>query len=241
MDSQGTRPRVIDHVVTVAQIQDICTGYRRLTMDAGGLFEVFTPMPGGYLMLSLVDGDAKVQRAYSIHSVTQDSFLLDFVVHDPPGPGCLWASTATVGTQVLVSEPPYHLEIPQTSQALLIADTSALPAAATIADTLTAKVTLIIVDGDPAHGPDFFSRFRDLSHSSKNHDGPIQNQLQVRQLPELSTDSLKNIVASMDPQDCFLWAAGERSLAKQVREFTRQEFQVPRSAQHIQTYWISAW
>ena len=236
MDSQGTRPKVIDHMVMVTAIHEVSPRYRRLTMDSQGLFEFFTPQPAGYLMINLTDRGSKAQRAYTIHGTTASSFLLDFVIHDPAGPGSQWARQATLGTQVSVTEPLYHVDIPSSSHALIIADTSALPAAATIVQAFTENVTVILINDDP--DLDTSVLFPGIFDSNPNQ-ANTKKTVVFHQVPELSTDILRSTTATLTPHDCFLWAAGERNQAKTVREYARQEFQVPRTNQHIQTYWIS--
>jgi len=216
------RPRVKNHLVEVTGVTDLTWWYRRLTMDARGLFEIYTPAPGAYLTLNLAGG----ARSYSPHGVTASTFLLDFVLHTPTGPGSGWAAAARQGTRVTVSEPPYSLTIPDVSHALLIADPSALAGVSHLLESIDTRMEVTVLIED--------------DHADHDHITlPTRENTQIQWLETIDANDLGHITAHLDPNDCFLWAAGERRLAKTVREFARGEFLVPRPAQHIQTYWIA--
>ena len=216
------RVRVKDHRVTVREVCDFTPWYRRLTMDPEGLFEKYIPPAGGYLLVSVPEENVTVPRAYSIHGVTADHFYLDFVLHNPAGPGSSWAEAAQVGTHVAVSEPPFHLQIPKVTQVLLIADTSALSAAHSIAESLeNSQVTLVLVD----------------DHDDRDR-LPTLPGLNTLSVGSLTPEVLSSTTSTMASDDCFVWAAGERALTKTVRDFLRNHFRLPREYHHIQTYWI---
>ncbi len=221
------RPRVKNHLVEVTAVENLTRWYRRVTFDAQGLFEMYDPMPGSYLMLNLMDLDVQrpVQRAYSIHRVTPNSFCMDFVLHTPAGPGSMWGSAAKLGSKLSISEPPYILAVPSVSQALLIADPSAVPGVCSLLEGLDTgiTVTVLLIDEHPDHDQITL---------------PMRPSTTITWHPEISADLLRVATASLGPADCFCWAAGERHLAKAVKEFVRHDFVVPRTAQHIQTYWI---
>jgi len=224
MDSPLPRPRVKNHMVEVVEATNLTPWYRRLTIDAKGLFETAIPDPGAYLHLNVPVGASTLPRSYSLRGIASDSFLLEFVLHTPSGPGCEWAAAAGPGTTISVSVPPYSLKIPATSHALIIADPSALAGAASILESIGQRmgVTVLLEDDHP-----------DRDHI------PIPTRGNIIWLDTIDDDVLELATTHLDSENCFLWAAGERRLAKTVREFTRREFRVPRQAQHIQTYWIS--
>lgn len=230
MDSPPTapvppRPRVTNHEVQITDVTDLTSWYKRLTVDAQGLFEMYNPAPGAYLNLNLPSPQGTVQRSYSLRGVTNETFILEFVLHTPPGPGCQWAASAQPGMTVTVNEPPYSLVIPHVSQALLIADATAIPAVASIMERADPAMAMTVILAD--------------AHPDRERIAlPQRENATLRWVDALRADDLRAARGSLDPQDCFLWAAGERDVAKTVREFTRGEFLVPRSSQHIQTYWI---
>lgn len=224
MDSPLARVRIKDHTVEVIDITDLTPWYRRLTMDAKGLFAAHIPDPGSYLHLNVPVGASTLPRSYSPRGIKDDRFFLEFVLHTPSGPASEWAAAATPGTTISVTEPPYSLDIPEVSRALIIADPSALAAASSILESIDHRMTVTVLLQD--------------DHPDRGHI-PIPTNGNIVWLDTIDEDVLELATAHMDRHDCFLWAAGERHLAKTVREFTRGEFRVPKPAQHVQTYWIA--
>lgn len=223
-DRANPLARVRDQPVTVAAIEDLTRWYRRLTFDAPGLFADAAPLPGAYCLLGVPDlaGTNQVQRAYTLLNVTPTGFCLDFVLHSPPGPGCAWAARARAGETAAVSLPPYMLRLPAVPYALLIGDATAIPALWSISAALgpAVGVTTLIAE----------------ARADREQIGLPPG---ARWVDSLDTAMLAGAAGGVDPADCFLWAAGERRLAKAVREFARSQFPVPREHQHIQTYWIA--
>jgi len=225
MNLETPRPRVKDHLVEVMNVVDLTDWYRRVTLDGRGLFDAFTPDPGGHLWLNLPDGNgAPVQRAYSIRAADPPSFQLEFVLHAEPGPARDWALAAAPGTTVSVSEPAYALSLPEKSHALLVADASALAGLGSLLDAWPRAATVLVQDDHPDHDRIGLPG------------GPGIN---ISWYDAVSADVLQHAANGLDPDDCFLWAAGERAMAKTVRDFARGRFLVPRPLQHIQTYWIA--
>jgi len=224
MESRLLRPRVKDHLVEVIEVTDLTPWYRRLTMDAKGLFEKYTPDPAAYLQLNIPDGTSTLPRSYTLHGVTPTTFQLEFVAHTPSGPGCDWARNAQPGTTITVDEPPYCLNVPQVSHCLIIADSSAFAAAQSLLETLdeSIQISVVCIDDHPDHDQI-----------------PFPPRASITWLDTVGDDDLEIATARMDPTDCFLWAAGERHLAKTVREFVRADFPLHRGSHHIQTYWIA--
>ncbi len=224
-----SRPRVKDHLVEVTAVDDLQPWYRRLTFDALGLFESYDPAPGAYLMLNLTDPATRrpVQRAYSIHQVTPASFCVDVVLHTPAGPGSAWGAAARPGSTITVTEPPYALVVPPVSQALLIADPSATGAVSSLLESMDPAITTRVVVVDHHSEPDRPAFALPGASTTSYH-----------WLPELSEDHLRRLTVDLDPADCFVWAAGERGLAKLVKDHLRHTFPARQVAQHVQTYWI---
>ncbi len=224
---RGTAPaRVRDHLTEVRAVTDLTDWYRRVSLDPRGLFDQFTPSPGGYLLLNLAQegrDDRIVQRSYSIAAATPDSFDLEFVLHTPPGPGSLWGAAARPGMVLSVSQPAYAIDLPSCSRALLIADPTALPALRTLTAALSpaTAVRILLVDDHP-----------------DREAIPLPPGADASWVDALDEGALRQVTADLDPDDCFLWAGGERQLAKTIRDHVRGGFPVPRTAQHVQTYWI---
>ena len=233
-ESQASRrfadghPRVKDHVVTVTGGTDLTPWYRRLTFDPAGLFEVYHPSPASYLLLNLDDPGrgSPVQRSYSVCQVSPTSFALEFVLHPGPGPASAWAAQAHPGSTLSVSEPAYHMRLPELDYGLLIADASAFAAISSLLVAIEPGIQLDLLLLDPHPDREQISL-------------PIRDNTTITWADCLDEDRLRGFTHGIDPAQVFLWGAGERQCAKAIREFVRQEFPVPRTAQHIQTYWIA--
>lgn len=223
------RPRIKDHIVEVISAEDITPWYRRVTVDPRGLFETYDPAPGAYLLLAVptLDGTGTAQRMYTLHNITPTSVSFEFVIHEPSGPGCHFAQTAQPGDQVMVSEPPYHVVIPDVSHAVFIADTTAMPAISSFLGSLRPDlaITILLEDSHPDHDLIPFK---------------LRENTRLTWVNTLTEADLIEVTADLDPNDCFLWAGGERHIAKTVKEYARDKFVVPRENQHIQTYWIAS-
>jgi rubrerythrin len=119
--------RATRHLIEVSAISDITAWYRRISFDPLGLFGFYRPAPAAYLMLTVptLDGQGRVQRAYSLVGQPGQTCAFDFVLHHPVGPASQWAAQAEPGRRLAVTEPPYHLAIPPVGHATIIGDTSA--------------------------------------------------------------------------------------------------------------------
>ncbi|MDR1387315.1 MAG: siderophore-interacting protein [Propionibacteriaceae bacterium] len=226
-------PRVVDRTVEVVRVTDLTAWYRRIDFVAEGLLSRLALAPGAYLMVSppAPAGLRPTQRAYTVVRPVParaqselDRFSLEFVLHDPAGPASAWAAQARPGDRIQVSDPPYHFELPQPlAQAWLVADSAAVPALRSILDRLPAAVPAQVVLVDPR--PD-----RELVF---DHDRPGAS---VAWLDRLTAADLADW--AVDPDQDWLWAAGQRDLVKTVRALARGPWRLDRSRQHLQTYWI---
>jgi ATP-binding cassette subfamily B protein IrtA len=236
--------RVERHVVDVVGVRDLTPWYRRVDCAGHGLLPRLALAPGAYLLLHVPalpcpraalprpgDSDLGVEpatadRGYTIvqPDVGADRFALDFVLHQPAGPASAWAAAATVGATVAVSDPPYHLALPDPlAHALLIGDTSAAAGIDSILRRLPTSTQATVILADPHPDLDAIE-FTDRDHTT------------IHRVPALPPDLLA--ATALDVQTDWLWAAGERTLAKQVRGSARN-LALPRDRQHIQTYWIA--
>jgi NADPH-dependent ferric siderophore reductase len=125
-----------------------------------------------------------------------------------------------------VDEPPYTWKPPQASTGLFIADSTALSAWWSILDSVDLAVTALVVEplADRESIP-----------------VPTGENISLTWVDELTEKDLLTASAGLDPRDCYVWAAGERQIAKTVREFVRSRFPVPRQAMHVHTYWIAGY
>lgn len=219
-----SRPRVKDHRLTVVGVEDFTHWYRRVRFDSHGLFTKMDLLPGGYLLLNLGLGDRVVQRSYTIAGVEAEQLWIDFVDHEPPGPGCAWARAARPGLELSVSQPSYVWRAPLVDDAVMVADPTATPALNSLLGGLASstRAKIVIVDG----------------HCDREAI-PHPSDVEVEWVERLDEDCLARATHTMSPDDCYAWVAGSRTMVKTARDFFRTIFTLPRSAQHCQTYWIA--
>jgi len=212
------------HPITVVGASDLTPWYRRLIVAAPGWLDESGLAPAAHIMVE-VPGEGStptVPRAYTPHTFSTDGFALDVVLHDPGGPGARWAAAAAPGTTATAWLPPAPLAVPGVRRGLLIGDATAIPALTQLHRALDGlELTIVVVE-------------------SRADRGQIGLPPGAVWADALDDAGLVDLTAALDPADTFLWAAGERGLAKTVREFARSAFPVPRPAQHVQTYWIRA-
>jgi ATP-binding cassette subfamily B protein IrtA len=209
---------VVRHEVAVVAVEDVTDWYRRVTCDGRGLLGRLALEPAAYLLLHVPDGAATADRAYTIAAPDRaaDRFALDFVLHTPAGPASAWAAAAAPGMTLAVSDPPYHLPLPEPlERAVLIGDAAAAPALASLAAALGPAAGAVVL-ADPH--PD-----RDLLPPAGEG---------VTRLDEVTEGFLDGL--EVDLESGFVWAAGERALAKRVRAWARARG-LARERTHIQT------
>ena len=142
-----------------------------------------------------------------------------------PAPDCCapMSETNTAGSDRISSRPtPFgqNSVLPHAPKAVLIGDTSAAAALESLRRGLPVGVasTVVLVDPHP-----------DLER--------VPPSGEVVRLPRLTDNDLAAI--DLDPEVDWLWAAGERNLVKRLRAHARDHWRLPRSRQHLQTYWIA--
>lgn len=218
--------RATRHLIEVSAISDITAWYRRISFDPLGLFGFYRPAPAAYLMLTVptLDGQGRVQRAYSLVGQPGQTCAFDFVLHHPVGPASQWAAQAEPGRRLAVTEPPYHLAIPPVGHATIIGDTSAVAAIGSLLAGLdpAMSATVLLEDDHPD---------RDRLPL------PQRDRTTIRWIDRLSPADLAE-AATAAPTDRFIWAAGERHLTRLAKDYARDQ-DLPRANQAIQTYWIA--
>jgi ATP-binding cassette, subfamily B, bacterial IrtA/YbtP len=125
-----------ERVLTVLGVEDVTPHYRRVTAHAPGMFDGTRYGAGSYLRLWFPDPDdpgTEVHRAYTIAHVdaTTEQLVLEFVLHDPPGPASSWAARVQVGDQIAATRgraPHFVQPTPAPAGYLLVADVAGLPA-----------------------------------------------------------------------------------------------------------------
>lgn len=176
------------HTGTVVATVDLTPRMRRVTVASETMRDVAVrPAQDVEVFLSEPTG-RRVKRRYTIrrHRADAGEIDLDVLVHGH-GPGSAWAASAAPGDAVQFQGPRGKLELRPAAWHLLVGDESALPAIASIAESLSADesaVALLEIDGAsdelpvaadvhwvvregaPAGGPDL------LAHALENLEPP---------------------------------------------------------------------
>ncbi|AOK31214.1 FAD-binding protein [Burkholderia singularis] len=157
---------------------------------------------------------------------------LDFVLHHP-GPASQWAAHAQVGQMLGIGGPRGSFVIPKDFDwHLLIGDDTALPAIARRLEELPAgaRVTVVLEVADPSAQIDFATRtnlYRVWLHrndAAQTTNGASQLVSALRDLP-------------LPAGDGYVWAAGEASEMRAVREHLCGERGIAKSRIRAAAYW----
>ncbi|MFI6815737.1 ABC transporter ATP-binding protein/permease [Nonomuraea sp. NPDC050328] len=142
-----------EHTLTVASIDDLTPHYRRLTFDAPTLFDGQPIPPAAWVRLWAPDPvrpGREHQRGYTLVDPDPENgrVCLDFVLHEPAGPACVWAANVRVGDTVQITRwASGHFEAPSPEPAgyLLVGDAAALPGINAILASLPAGVPVEVL------------------------------------------------------------------------------------------------
>ena len=165
---------------------------------------------------------------------------IDFVLHSPDpahgdpkdraggGPASAWAASAQPGDEIAVAGPRgSHLAPQDASEAVLIADETALPAFTRWLAMLpeSTRITALLDVADEEVEP--YLSEEQLSRASVEwlyrEDGPGQLEEAVRSL-------------ALGP-DVYVWAAGEASALVPIRRFLKHEAGLRQDQLDVQGYW----
>jgi len=227
---------VTNHPVEVVAIDDLTPWYRRITFHAPSLVPGLEVFPTLWLRLWVPDSvkgsDTLKQRGYTFVRVdaTTRTFQLEFVLHEVSGPAGDWARRASVGDTADVALTPARVQVPEGTTTLVLAgDTTALPAINTWLESVPAELeTRVFVEED--HDD------RDLLPHVERDRGTWQ---WVTHEGARGAALARAIGSSVSPApETYAWAAGEKTLVKNVREVLRDHLSLDRRHQFSQFYWI---
>lgn len=157
---------------------------------------------------------------------------IDFYVHPSPGPASAWAAGAAPGAELVVVGPRGSRSAPQdAARLMLIADETALPAAARFARDVPAHtaVELIAVTADDGAWVDGYVAEAAGRAGIRVHlvAGPVEG------------DALVTALDAVDPVDegTFVFAAGEASALLPLRRHLRGTLGLPKEQVAVNGYW----
>lgn len=222
----------------VVQTQDVYGGVmRRVSFSSDSPLPASLHEAAAWLRLWFpLEGGREVQRGYTISSIAPDSdgCDIDFFVHDGGGPAAHWATHAKVGdhlhAQVMGSRPFQQDEALQ--GVVLFADESAFPAVCSILRVLPINVHAEVIVGGDHDLTAFLPERRNKLITARFVDGAS---------PVSCVESVLQSVMRDGPglENWQFWAAGERSALRDIRVLIARGRHFPRSAVHIQAYWIA--
>lgn len=168
--------------------------------------------------------------AYTTVTVTPESNELTFDVYaHNHGETCAWATGLAEGTdlrkEIILSGPGGNW-MPPTQQLIIAGDETALPAIRRTLETATPDDN-IFAFVEMATRQDF-----ELATESINH--------QITMLPRSEGLSAKAALLALDEdtvKDSYIWFAGEKSDARELRTIASESWNVPRGQTYIAAYW----
>jgi len=222
--------------LTVLDVREPWPGFRRIRFAAPELIGRVSLHPGIWLRLWLPSGESVVQRGYTITQVDLDeqTFAVDFVLHQPEGVATAWARRATVGDQLeatLYAGAPFAFADSRPPGYLLVGDTASLPAINEIiraaTDLLTLQVLLVA-----AHDHDRAAQVA----------GNSAADVQVNWVDATNTDTAGAVLGAInqlgDLAGWHFWIALEQAATKQVRAEIKARWSPGRHELKAQAYWV---
>jgi NADPH-dependent ferric siderophore reductase len=125
----------------------------KLMIPEPGAVEIVLPEPAADGTVDFAAGPVPLMRTYTARRFDPDTRILDIdIVLHGDGPVAAWAQRVQTGDQLAVSRPRAagFTEDPTADWVLLAGDSSALPAIASIAETLTLPSTILLHVAEPA-------------------------------------------------------------------------------------------
>lgn len=227
---------IANHRVEVVAVEDLTPWYRRIVFRAPELTAGLEVFPTLWLRLWVphpAKGDGfLVQRGYTFVRVDAEAqtFSLDFVLHDVAGPAGDWAKRASVGDTAEVALTPARVNIPDGTTTLVLAgDATALPAINTWLESVPADIETHV--------------FLEDEHADRERLPRVERERGTwewvaREGDRGSALDLAISAAVAPRRGLYGWAAGEKTLVKNVRRAFREHLRLDRSHHFTQFYWI---
>ncbi len=222
-----------EYTATVIDRHLVAEHVVRIRMQATGIFIDAPADATSWLRFWFRDpegGNEEHQRAYTIiePDVTDDTFSIDMVLHEPAGPASVWATIAkpgdTIDTTVLGStfQVPDGDELPDGY--LLVGDSASLPAIREIVEALPVGMPIEV--------------YLEQHHEADRELFTIQRER--LNLHWVERENPGSLAAALEPRDWTnwrAWIAPESASMKFLRERLK-EFGFPKSEITAQAYWI---
>jgi len=177
---------------------------------------------------AMADDERPFVRNYTVRSVRPElgELDVDLVAHGETGPASRWALRAAPGDEVgLIVQDTCYAPPASTTHVLLVADATAVPAAAGILAGLPAGVTATVRVEVPTRDdvPDLPRREGvDVVWRAEGDEGSLLADVEALALPAAGV---------------YAWVAGEASIATTVRRHLVRERGVPKDDVYFCGYW----
>ena len=245
---RAQRPKSPTRLVTVERVVRVSPRLTRITFVGDSLAEFGPPRPGAHMKLLFVadhalwspDDEAAARpprRTYTPRRFDPDGRELDIeFVHHGNGLAATWAAKATRGDQLYINGPGGGYNVaPDTTELVLIADDTALPAAGTIIEAMPKGCRAIVVAevADKAEQR-LLSQSVDVSPNwlfrKSSRDGPsVPGALLV---DAVETWSLPTVSATAQ-----WWVACEATAMRRIRQYLISERGIDPAHVHSRGYW----
>ncbi|NUR89112.1 MAG: SIP domain-containing protein, partial [Nonomuraea sp.] len=215
----------VEHTLTVAGVEDVTPHYRRITFDAPTLFDGQAIEPAAWVRLwAPSDSGKEHQRGYTLvdPDPERERVVLEFVLHEPAGPACVWAGKAEPGDTIQVTRwASGHFAVPDPEPAgyLLVGDAASVPGVNAILAAVPAGAPVLVL----------LERHRD--------DDPLI-PITPHPLAEVRwVDDVAAAVESRDWSDWYAWVTAESGATKRVKARLK-ELGFPAADVKARAYWI---
>lgn len=222
-----------DHWLEVTGTGNPSPEFIRVHFQSDTLFDQVEAVPTAWLRFWLPDpqgSNVEYQRAYTIFDADPElgTFSVDFLIHEPAGPGSQWAKQAAVGERIAamsLGSSKFTVPDPAPVGYLLIGDAASVPALRTIVESLPdeTQIHLFLEQREPQEPRTAFP----------DHPG-----MTVTWVPRKDPDSLTNAVAGKPWDGWYAWAATESASLKSLRRYLRGSFGFDKTNCYFQAYWI---
>ena len=193
------------------------------------------PTPGAQGLRTAEGGGTVIVRDYTPKAVRTGAdgieVDIDFYIHGDDGPASAWASRVTSGDEAVIAGPRGSL-LPPTDldEAVIVADESALPAAARWLETLGAAGQEVRVTGlfsvADASTSEYLAEFEGAGHDLRWFSGEDREA------------SLAAALKAIQPTDgTFFFLAGEATSLIPLRRYLRRELELPKEQVEVHGYW----
>lgn len=246
LDSPEHRTGIDDHVMTITRIQERAPQLVRLTAIVHGdwpldhwdvpnpTIRITVPEPSEELA-AVPDAPRSSSRVYTLVEVDPEhrTITFDVVRHEEPSPAMRWLAGLCVGDAAPIVGPRPHRIPGPGSPRVLLADSSALPAATRILRTMPTDEETIVITAvpDTEHA---------LLEDALAQDQPAGGSGTISLLradPTQQHPLSAAFAALQPPATASVWASGERDDMRRIRSRCTHELGLPPERRQVFGYW----